>query len=107
MDEITGARGRTILAALSPTDQAFALEHVCDGFLLPVMMDPGLGSGLDDEYHAPKCGCDTLVSRDGGTPLGSRRLKGSSVEESWWDDANGLISAHSEAFVRITFHPDG
>jgi hypothetical protein len=65
------------------------------------MMDAGLGSRLNDKYPAPKCGRYTLVGRDGGTPLGSRRLDGSSVEESWWDDANGLISAHRNSFVML------
>jgi hypothetical protein len=80
MDKITGVRSRTIFTAHSPTDQAIALEHVCDGLLLPVMMDAGPGSGLNDEYPTPKFGCDALVDRDGGTPFGARRLGRPSVE---------------------------
>ena len=82
VDKITGVRRGTILAALSPTDQAIALEHIGDGLLFPVMMDAGLGSGLNGKYSTPKPGCDTLVSRNGGTPLGSRRLQGSLVKQS-------------------------
>jgi hypothetical protein len=80
MDKITGVRGRRILGVLSPTDQAIALEHVGDGLLLAVMMDASLGPGLNDKYSASKLGCDTIVSRDGGTTLGSRRLGRSPVE---------------------------
>src|ERR1700733_14896113 len=94
MDEIAGVRGRGRLAALSPTDRTIALEHVCDGFLLAVMMDAGLGPGLDDKYSAPKRGGDAIVDRDGGTTLGPRRLGRSSVELVGPNDANGRILAH-------------
>src|SRR5271167_4010036 len=99
MDKITGVRGRGMLAALSPADQAIALKHVDDGFLLAMMMDTGAGSGLNDKYPAPKLGCDTIVGRDGGTTLGSWRLRRSSVELGRADDANWQIFAHGEAFI--------
>jgi len=69
-----------MLATLSPTDQAIALEYVGDGFLLAMMMDAGTGSGLNEEYPAPKLGCDTIVSRDRSTTLGPWRLRRSSIE---------------------------
>lgn len=98
MDKIAGVRGFRILAALSPPDQAIALEDIGDGLLLSVMMDAGLGPGLNDKYPAPKRGGDTIVNRDGGTTLGSRRLGRSPVELRGSDDANGGILAHKEAF---------
>src|ERR1700730_18816749 len=100
MDKIAGVRGFRILAALSPTDQAIALEHVGDGLLLAVMMDAGLGPGLNDKDPAPKFGCATIVDRDGGTTLGPRRLRRSWVELGGPDDANGEVFAHNEAFTR-------
>jgi hypothetical protein len=89
VDKVAGVRGRGKLAALSPTDRAIALEHVGDRLLLAVMMDAGLGPGLDDKYSAPKRGVDAIVSRDGGTTLGTRRLRRSAVELVGPDDANG------------------
>jgi len=65
-----------------------------------VMMDAGLGPGLDDKYSAPKRGVDTIVSRDGGTTLGARRLGRSAVELVGSDDANGGILAHNKALTR-------
>jgi hypothetical protein len=100
MDKITGVRGRRMLAALSPTDQAIALEYVGDGFLLAMMMDAGTGSGLNDEYPAPKLGCDTIVSRDRSATLGPWRLRRSPIELGRSDDAKGGIFAHKEAFIR-------
>src|ERR1700719_2724241 len=99
MDKIAGVRGLGILAALSPTDQAIALEHVGDGLLLAMMMDAGLGPGLNDKCPTPKFSCDTFVSRYGGTTLGARRLGRSSVELGGSDNANRGILAHSEAFA--------
>ena len=88
-----------MLAALSPADQAIALEYVGDGFLLAMMMDAGTGSGLNDKYPAPKLGCDTIVSGYGGTTLGPWRLRRSSVELGRSDDANGGMFAHAKALI--------
>jgi hypothetical protein len=99
MDKITGVRGRRMLAALSPTDQAVALEHVGDSLLLAVMMDTSPGPGLNDKYPAPKLGCDTIVSGYGGTTLGPWRLRRSSVELGRSDDANGGMFAHAKALI--------
>jgi hypothetical protein len=39
---------------LSPQrTKSIALEHVGDGLLLAMMMDAGLGPGLNDKYPAP------------------------------------------------------
>src|ERR1700722_11045623 len=98
MDKIACARGRRILAALSPTDRAIALEHIGDGLLLAVMMNAGLSPGLGDKDPAPKSGCDTIVDCDGGATLGPRRLSRSSFELGGLDDANRAVLAHKESF---------
>jgi hypothetical protein len=99
VNKIAGARGFGMLATLSPTNQAIALEHVGDGLLLAVMMDAGLDPGLNDKSPTPKFGCDTIVSRYGGATLRSRRLGRSSVELRGSDDANRGILAHREHFT--------
>ena len=99
MDKIAGVPCFRILAALSPTDHAIALEHVGDGLLLAVMMDAGLGPGLNDKCPTPKFGCDTIVSRYGGTALGPRSLGRSSIKLSVSNNVNRGILAHKVAFT--------
>jgi hypothetical protein len=45
--KISRARRDGMFSPLAPLDERFPLQHIRDGFLQAVMMDPRLRSGLD------------------------------------------------------------
>src|SRR5712671_8037898 len=56
VNEVALACDRTEFTMLSPPHAALSLEHVCNGFLLSVMVNTGLARRLDDKESAPQRG---------------------------------------------------
>ena len=53
VNEAALTRDRAEFATFSPPHVTLALEHVCDGFLLAVMMNGGFRTRLDGKESAP------------------------------------------------------
>jgi hypothetical protein len=56
------ARDCTEFTMLSPPHVALSLEHVCNGFLLSVVVNAGLARRLDDKESAPQPGLNPQIA---------------------------------------------
>src|SRR5439155_16713584 len=63
VNKIALARDRTEFTMLSSPHAALSLEHVCNGFLLSVMVNSGLARRLDDKESASQSGFYPQVGR--------------------------------------------
>src|SRR5712671_3553609 len=96
----------TEFTMLSPPHAALSLEHVCNGFLLSVMVNTGLARRLDDKESAPQPGLHSQIGRKRRATLRARRLGRRRIELRGGNNTNRWIIAHGGDSPRFR-HPRG